>query len=221
MSKPDFVQEYLKNPHSFRLSSTQLPLVKKYLKKDVVNKKTGEMMKANDLESFLDVEKLKRDYDLMGYYTLATSEINMSDEQMLKTYGNLVEIEEQFRIMKGTLDVRPMFVRTKEHIIAHLTICSVALIVMRLIQKQIKAKHPELINNDLLFSNVLSADRIQSALRKWKIEKVGDTYYRFCDIDDPDLALILDSFGINIPKNVLKSTKSESLNLKWNCQCNT
>lgn len=209
-----FVQEYLKNPHSFRLSSTQLPLVKKYLKKDVVNKKTGEMMKANDLESFLDVEKLKRDYDLMGYYTLATSEINMSDEQMLKTYGNLVEIEEQFRIMKGTLDVRPMFVRTKEHIIAHLTICSVALIVMRLIQKQIKAKHPELINNDLLFSNVLSADRIQSALRKWKIEKVGDTYYRFCDIDDPDLALILDSFGINIPKKCFKINEVRELKSK-------
>ena len=214
MSKPDFVQEYLKNPHSFRLSSTQLPLVKKYLKKDVVNKKTGEMMKANDLESFLDVEKLKRDYDLMGYYTLATSEINMSDEQMLKTYGNLVEIEEQFRIMKGTLDVRPMFVRTKEHIIAHLAICSVALIVMRLIQKQIKAKHPELINNDLLFSNVLSADRIQSALRKWKIEKVWDTYYRFCDIDDPDLALILDSFGINIPKKCFKINEVRELKSK-------
>ena len=36
----DFVQEYLKNPSSFRLKSTQVPLIKKYLNKNVVNKKT-------------------------------------------------------------------------------------------------------------------------------------------------------------------------------------
>ena len=40
----------------------------------------------------------------------------MDDRQMISTYGNLVEIEEQFRIMKSTLDVRPIFVRTRKHI---------------------------------------------------------------------------------------------------------
>ena len=210
----DFVRKYLEDPKSFRISSTQIPLVKKYIKKDFVNKKTGELLKASDLAAIVDVEKLKLDYELMGYYTLATSEINMDDQQMIDTYGNLVEIEDQFRVMKSTLDTRPVFVRTKEHIIAHLTLCTIALILIRLIQKQIKAKHPESANKDLLFSNGLSADRIQTALNKWKLEMLGDTYYRFCDTDDPDLALILNSFNINIPKKCFKIGEIKQLKSK-------
>ena len=210
----EFVQAYLKDPKSFRLSTTQVPTIKKYLKKDVVNMKTGELLKATDLTAILDMAKVKMEYDLMGYYTLATSEVKMDDLEIIKTYGNLVEIEEQFHIMKSTLDTRPMFVRTKEHITAHLTICAVALILIRLIQKQIKAKHPELVDDKMLFSNVLSADRIQAALNKLKIEKLGDTYYRFCDIDDPDLALILDSFGISIPKKCFQIGEIKQLKSK-------
>ena len=200
----EFVRDYLKNPASFRLSNAQLPVIKKYLKKSVINKKTGELIKISDLSTILDVEKLKLDYELLGYYTLATSEINMSNREIIETYGNLVEIEDQFRVMKSTLETRPVFVRTKEHIIAHLTVCTVALIVIRLIQKQINESHPELLDNNLLFSNALSADRIQDALNKWKIEKIGDVFYRFCDTDDPDLALILDSFNVKIPKKCFK-----------------
>ena len=81
----EFVSEYLKDPASFRLSTTQLPTVKKYLRKNVVNVKTGEILKTADLASILDVEKLKQDYDLLGYYTLATSEINMSDKEIIGT----------------------------------------------------------------------------------------------------------------------------------------
>ncbi len=89
-----FRENKLEDPESFRLSSTQVPLVKKYLKKDVVNKKTGEILNSSDLAAIVDVSKLKIDYDLMGYYTLATSEINMDDQQMIDTYANLVEIED-------------------------------------------------------------------------------------------------------------------------------
>ena len=52
------------------------------------------------------------------------------------------------------------------------------------------------------------------ALNKWKLEKVGDVYYRFCDMDDPDLSLILDSFGINIPKKCFKISEVKQLKAK-------
>ena len=207
----DFVEKYLEDPTSFRVSKTQMPVIKKYLKKDAINEKTGELIEYSDLTAILDTEKLKMDHDLLGYYTLATSEIKMEDMEMIHTYGNLVEIEDQFRVMKSTLDTRPIFVRTKEHIIAHLTICSIALILIRLIQKQLKAKNPSLVDDDLLFSNVLSAERIQDALNKWKIEKLGDTYYRFCDIDEPDLNLILKSFNINIPRKCFMISEVKQL----------
>ena len=47
-----------------------------------------------------------------------------------------------------------------------------------------------------------------------KIEKLGDTYYRFCDTDDPDLALILNSFNINIPKKCYKIGEVKQLKSK-------
>ena len=96
--------------------------------------------------------------------------------------------------MKSTLDTRPIFVRTDEHIIAHLTMCTISLILLRLIQRKITLK----------FQKTLSADRIQSALNKWKVEKLADDYYRFNDIDDSDLKLILDSFEIELPKKLYK-----------------
>lgn len=210
----EFVREYLKDPTSFRFNAAQIPAVKKYLKKNVINMKTGEILKTSDLSAILDIEKLKQDYNLLGYYTLATSEINMPDKEIIETYGNLVEIEEQFHIMKSTLETRPLYVRTKEHIIAHLTLCTIALIVLRLIQKQVNAAHPDRVNKELLFCNVLSADRIQAALNKWKLEKVGDVYYRFCDTDDPDLSLILDSFGISIPRKCFKISEVKQLKAK-------
>lgn len=210
-----FVQEYLKDPASFRLSATQIPLIRKYLKKGVLNKKTGEILNASDLSAILNIDALKLDYGLMGYYTLATSEIHMGDREMIDTYGNLVEIEDQFRVMKSTLDTRPIFVRTKEHIIAHLTICTIALILFRLIQRQLKIASPAATpDNGLLFSRVLSAERIQAALNKWKVEKVGDTFYRFCDTDDPDLALILRAFNVELPKKCYRISEVKQLKSK-------
>ena len=74
--------------------------------------------------------------------------------------------------------------------------------------------HPELKKNDLQFSNVLSADRIQNVLNQWMIESVGDVYYRFCNIDNPDLALILNSFGIDIPKKCYRISEVKQLKTK-------
>ena len=153
-----------------------------------------------------------QDRSFMGKkLTTCFIEINMDDMEILNTYSNLVEIEEQFHIMKSTLDTRPIFVRTKEHIIAHLAVCTIALILIRLIQRQVNLSHPDLLDPNLLFSNVLSADRIQSALNKWKVEKLGDVYYRFCDSDNADLALILNSFGISIPTKCFRTQEIKQL----------
>ena len=127
-----------------------------------------------------------------------------------------MEIEEQFRVMKSTLDVRPIFVRTRKHIIAHLTVCTVALIILRLIQRQIKETHPEQVDQKLLYCNGLSADRLQSALQKLKVERIGDVFYRFCDVDDPDLSLILHSFGIDIPAKCFRIGEILQLKAKLN-----
>lgn len=46
------------------------------------------------------------------------------------------------------------------------------------------------------------------------IESVGDVYYQFCNIDNPDLALILNSFGIDIPKKCYRISEVKQLKTK-------
>lgn len=45
----------------------------------------------------------------------------------------------------------------------------------------------------------LSGERIQKALNKWTIELLTNDLYRFNNIDDEDLKLILNAFQIDIP----------------------
>lgn len=210
----ELVEKLIESPEKFRISKLQNGLVSKYVKKELINGKTGEVIDSDELKAQLDMEKLMQDYKLMGYYTIVTSETSMSDKEVINTYKNLVEIEDQFRVMKSTLDTRPVFVRTKEHIIAHLTVCTVALLLIRLIQRQITLYMSKSgYKSEKLYESGLSANRIQNAMNKWTVDRIGDQYYRFANIDDPDLKLILDAFGIVIPPKCF--TLAELKHLKF------
>ena len=188
------LEEIINNPTSFPSNRLNNSKFKKYLKKQVLNNDTGEILDTEKLKAIVDIDKINEDLSLLGWYSIITSETQMNEHEIIDIYHNLVDIEDQFRIMKSTLDTRPLYVRTDEHRIAHLTLCTISLILLRLIQRAINNK----------FSKSLSADRIQTALNKWKIEKLADEYYRFNDIDDEDLKLILDSFEIEIPQKLYK-----------------
>lgn len=191
----DTLKQMIDSPESFPTNRLNSSKYKKYLKKQVLNKKTGEMINSNNIKALVDVDKINEELSLLGWYSIVTSETSMDERKIIDIYHNLVDIEDQFRVMKSTLDTRPLYVRTDEHRIAHLTICTIALIVIRLIQRQIKIKTG--IN--------LSADRIQEALNKWGIEKLADEYFRFNDIDDKDLKLIIESFNINMPAKLYRN----------------
>ncbi len=54
----------------------------------------------------LDEEAIARDKQFDGYYGIQTSEKEVSAKDILAAYHNLWRIEEFFRIMKSTLEVR-------------------------------------------------------------------------------------------------------------------
>ena len=190
----DTLRQIIENPESFPSNRLNNSKIKKYLKKQVLNDETGEIIDSENLKAIIDIDKVNEELSLLGWYSIITSETNMDETEIIDTYHNLVDIEDQFRVMKSTLETRPLYVRTDEHRIAHLTLCTIALILLRLIQRAITNK----------FNDTLSADRIQVALNKWKVEKLADEHYRFNDIDDKDLKLILDSFDIKLPVKLYK-----------------
>jgi len=197
----EFIEKLLENPSGFRVSKTQAKSIRQFLRKEVVNDKTGEVFDSSQLKSMLDMDKIERYRRNMGYYLIVSSELDMHSKEVVDKYHGLSRIEEQFRIMKGDLSTQPLFVRNKEHIDAHLLICLIALIIMRIIQNRIieSGLVPTSIEKNVSWTAGLSGERIQKALNKWQVEKMPGDLYRFLNINDPDLKLILDAFKVNIP----------------------
>ena len=197
----EFLDKFLESPADFRISATQSKSLRKFLDKNLVNKKTGEVVNSSALRALIDMDKVDSYRNSFGYYQLVTSELTMPDKEVIDKYHGLSQIENQFQIMKGDLSARPLFLRTPEHIKAHLLLCMIALTVMRIIQNRI-------VNSGLVggaaeknvsWTMGLNGGRVQRALNKWQVDLLPGDYYRFMNTDDPDLKLILDAFNIEIP----------------------
>ena len=147
----------------------------------------------------------------MGYYQIVTSELTMPAQKVIDKYHGLTQIEDQFRVMKGDLNTRPIFVRTPEHVNAHLLICMIALIALRIIQKRILDSGLVRTDSDAYWSSGLNASRIQTALNKWKVDTLPGELFRFMDVDDPDLKLILDAFNVQIPPKLFRLAELKSI----------
>lgn len=106
----------------------------KYVKNLVYDKETGEILTKDRLPTF-DYEKLAEEEKYDGYYAIVTSELDMDSKQIIDTYRGLWEIEETFRIAKGDLETRPIFLQREERINAHLLTCFISLVILRILQK--------------------------------------------------------------------------------------
>jgi transposase len=122
-----------------------------YIREDVVDKETGEVLENTKKLRSVDLAKAERDAKYDGYFCIVTSEPEYDERQIRKAYAGLWRIEESFRILKSDLYARPVFVRKNEHIRAHFLICFVALLIVRIIQLRMGER-------------ALSAERIARAL---------------------------------------------------------
>ena len=105
----------------------------KYVKKLAYNPETGEILKGTSHAS-IDLDQLAKEEQFDGYYALVTSELHLSDQEIIDTYRGLWEIEETFRVTKGTLEARPVYVSRNDRIEAHFLTCFLALVILRLLQ---------------------------------------------------------------------------------------
>ena len=198
----NFIKKIQDKNNNFKISSTQVKALKRFMKEEYVNINTGEVINSKDIRMEPDYEKVEEYKQGLGYYQIVTSEIGMRVEEIIEKYHGLTRLEEQFRIMKGTLETRPIYVWTQEHINAHLMICLIALIIIRMIQRQINKYTIKTNTNGLTWHNELSADRIQKALNKFRVDVFQDDLYRLMDTDYADLNLIIKAFGMKIPNKM-------------------
>jgi transposase len=210
----DFIEKLKSNPNGFRVSAAQSKCLKKYIKKEMVNKKTGEVVDSKELLSMIDEEKLKEFNELMGYYQIVSSELGMSEKEIIEKYHGLTRIEDQFREMKGTLETRPIYVWTPEHVKAHLILCFIALTIMRVLQRKIQKSLPENSDKDKYWSYGLTGGKLTKTLYDWNADKLPGDYYRMIHPESEELKKVLKAFEVNLEYKLFSI--SELKNLKKN-----
>ncbi|WSL80078.1 IS1634 family transposase [Kitasatospora sp. NBC_01266] len=84
----------------------------------------------------IDRAKVKTEANLDGKYLLATSDPDLTPEDVALGYKNLLEAERAFRTMKSTLNLRPVYHRVDERIRAHVLLCWLALLLVRVAERR-------------------------------------------------------------------------------------
>ena len=207
-----FVERLRANPAGFRITAAQSKSLRRFIKGDVLDKKTGKILDGTKLVAMIDDEKLKAFNDLFGYYQIVTSELEMPDREVIDKYHGLTRIEDQFREMKSTLETRPVYVRTREHINAHLMICFIALTMMRLIQRKTRQALGPDFGKGLDWTYGIPGARIAEALREWQANELPGGHYQMLNASDEDIATLFRAFGVDVRARLY--TKGDIRDLK-------
>ena len=84
----------------------------------------------------IDRAKVAAEARLDGKYLLSTSDPDLPAEDVALGYKNLLEAERGFRDMKSTLALRPVFHRIEPRIRAHVLLCWLALLLVRVAERR-------------------------------------------------------------------------------------
>lgn len=167
----------------------------KYVKNLEFDKQTGEIIEGKQHLCF-DSDKLAEEEKYDGYYAIVTSELYMPDDKIIDTYRGLWEIEETFKITKGTLESRPVYVSREDRIGAHFLTCFIALVIIRIIQKRI--------------GRLYSVEKIVDCLNKISCSNEQDNLYLF-DYRSEVSDAIGNALGIDFTRKRLRLSEIKNI----------
>jgi hypothetical protein len=79
-----------------------------------------------------DAARIKAEENLDGKYLLRTSDPHLSAADIAAGYKQLLEVERGWRDMKQVIDLRPVYHRKEQRIRAHVILCWLALLLIRI-----------------------------------------------------------------------------------------
>ena len=160
------------------------------------NKRGGKKFivhKSEKDEYSLDESAIARDERFDGYYAIQVSN-DLSPAQVLDAYHSLWGIEESFRIMKSTLEVRPIFHWTEQRIKGHFVVCFLAFLLERTLELRLQA-------NEIS----VSPTEIQEALHSlcFTETEINGQKYLLKMKPSPTASAILRVLRVAPPKNIM------------------
>ncbi len=131
-------QDIISNPQKHNKSTASGAAA--YIKNITYDKETGEVFAKEGKMLILNEDKANEDAKYDGYYCLITSELDMETQRIIEIYRGLSDIEDNFKVSKSDLDIRPVHVSREDRINAHVLTCFISLVILRLIQKKTEYK---------------------------------------------------------------------------------
>ena len=135
----------------------------------------------------------------------------MHDTEIIDRYHGLTRIEDQFREMKGTLETRPIYLQTPEHIKAHLIVCFMALTMIRIMQHKIKKCLSQPDDSELNWSYGITGEKLVQILSDWKVDALPYDYYRMTHSNIDDLKLLFNAFEMPFEMKLFSSGDLQKL----------
>ena len=92
----------------------------------------------------VDEAAVRAEEKLDGKYLLRSSDPTLSAEDIALGYKQLAEVERGWRDMKQVLELRPVYHRREDRIRAHVVLCWLALLLVRVIETTCEESWPQL-----------------------------------------------------------------------------
>lgn len=137
----------------------------------------------------VDQARLKAEENLDGKYLLRCSDPHLSAEDIALGYKQLLEVERGWRDMKQIIDLRPVYHRLEERIRAHVVLCWLALLLIRIIETRSGTTWPQ-------------ARRELQRLHVGTFTGPTGTFQQVTNLTKPQRDLLA-KLGISHPKQVL------------------
>ena len=92
----------------------------------------------SDGRFYLDKAKLEREAQCDGTFVLEVSSETMPPTDAALAYKGLLRVEQAFRVLKHGVDIRPIYHRLDKRIRAHVTLCTLAYLLERIVEVETK-----------------------------------------------------------------------------------
>ena len=117
----------------------------------------------------LDTAKISDESRFDGYYAIQCSDLSLNPLKVIDNYHYLFKIEESFRILKSTMETRPIFLWTPKRIKGHFVSCFIAFLLERELELRLRKRKID-----------FSTERIKTALNTMEFSEVeieGQKYF--------------------------------------------
>lgn len=117
----------------------------------------------------LDEKRILEESKFDGFYAIQCSDLSLDPLKVIDNYHYLFKIEESFRILKSTMETRPIFLWTHKRIEGHFVSCFIAFLLERELELCLRRRNVD-----------FSTERIKEALNKMEFSEIeieGQEYF--------------------------------------------